>query len=251
MIATCRNLATDRVFEETERSLFLRKEDPDSRIEAYVAVDPTISSDWHELSPVVDLSDADSVQFEALLEKKPFKLATDASGSVSSAKKQISAAKLAIQSTKADMEFLQAQLQSYRSEAHEDMPTDLQKWKRQFAEILRNLNVNLMRLDEIYSRLQSLTGMLSSFLELNSSYALQSLTEESRRESETMRKLNEKMSDMAEKTAEEAVTVTVLAILTMVYLPFTVVSNFFSTSFVGLGTFNLSDHIYMEDMDAY
>lgn len=165
--------------------------------------------------------------------------------------KQISAAKLAIQSTKADMEFLQAQLQSYRSEAHEDMPTDLQKWKRQFAEILRNLNVNLMRLDEIYSRLQSLTGMLSSFLELNSSYALQSLTEESRRESETMRKLNEKMSDMAEKTAEEAVTVTVLAILTMVYLPFTVVSNFFSTSFVGLGTFNLSDHIYMEDMDAY
>lgn len=87
MIATCRNLATDRVFEETERSLFLRKEDPDSRIEAYVAVDPTISSDWHELSPVVDLSDADSVQFEALLEKKPFKLATDASGSVSSASK--------------------------------------------------------------------------------------------------------------------------------------------------------------------
>ena len=141
------------------------------------------------------------------------------------------------------MEFLQAQLQSYRSEAHEDMPTDLQKWKRQFAEILRNLNVNLMRLDEIYSRLQSLTGMLSSFLELNSSYALQSLTEESRRESETMRKLNEKMSDMAEKTAEEAVTVTVLAILTMVYLPFTVVSNFFSTSFVGLGT--SSDHIFI------
>ena len=87
MIATCRNLATDRVFEETERSLFLRKEDSDSRIEAYVAVDPTISSDWHELSPVVDLSDADSVQFEALLEKKPFKLATDASGSVSSATK--------------------------------------------------------------------------------------------------------------------------------------------------------------------
>ncbi|EXJ59328.1 uncharacterized protein A1O5_12209 [Cladophialophora psammophila CBS 110553] len=155
--------------------------------------------------------------------------------------KRISTAKLAIKSTKADVEFLQVQLQSHQSEAPEDKPNYLQTWRRRFAEIVRYLNVNLMRLDEIYSRLQSLTKLLSSFLKLNSSYALQGLTQESKRESEAMRRLNVRMAELAEKNAEEAVTVTVLAILTMVYLPFTVVSNFFSTSFVGTD----SDRIYI------
>ncbi|OQU98395.1 hypothetical protein CLAIMM_04189 [Cladophialophora immunda] len=155
--------------------------------------------------------------------------------------KKISTAKLAIQSTRADVEFLQAELQSHQWEAPEAMPTNLQSWRRRFAEIVRHLNVNLMRLEDIHSRLQNLTALQSSFLELNSSYALQGLTQESKRENETMRKLNERMADLAEKNAEEAVTVTVLAILTMVYLPFTVVSNFFSTSFVGTA----SGHIFL------
>jgi Mg2+ and Co2+ transporter CorA len=150
--------------------------------------------------------------------------------------KQISTAKLAIQSTKADAHFLQEQLVSYQAETPTDTPLISQSRKRQLVEIVRHLDVNLLRLDGLRSRLQNLTGLVSSFLELNSGYALQGLTEESRRENQTMRKLNEKMAIMAEKNAEEAVTVTVLAVLTMIYLPFTVVSNFFSTSFVGLGT---------------
>jgi hypothetical protein len=157
--------------------------------------------------------------------------------------RQVSTAKLAIQSTKADVEFLQAQLQSYQSEGLEGTRPNLPSWTRRFAEIVRDLNVNLMRFDELHSRLQSLTTLVSSFLDLNGSYALQLLTQESKRENEAMRKLNERMTELAEKNAEEAVTVTVLAILTMIYLPFTVVSNFFSTSFVGLVT--SSDRIFI------
>ncbi|KIX94451.1 uncharacterized protein Z520_09837 [Fonsecaea multimorphosa CBS 102226] len=155
--------------------------------------------------------------------------------------KKISTARLAIRSTRADVEFLLAELQSCYLETPEHAASSWQSRRRQFAEIVRHLNVNLMRLDDIHSRVQSVTKLLSTFLELNSSFALQGLTQESKRESEAMRKLNEKMAVLAEKNAEEAVTVTVLAILTMVYLPFTVVSNFFSTSFVGTA----SDRIFV------
>lgn len=148
--------------------------------------------------------------------------------------KQVSTAKLVLRATKADVEFLQAQLQSYESEvSEEDITKIVQTRKRQLAEIVRHLNVNLLRFDDLQSRLQSLATLLSSFLDLNGGFALQALAQESKRENETMRKLNERMAGLAEKNAEEAVTVTVLAILTMIYLPFTVVSNFFSTSFVG------------------
>ncbi|KAK5046957.1 hypothetical protein LTR84_007311 [Exophiala bonariae] len=146
--------------------------------------------------------------------------------------RQVSTAKLGIQSTKADVEFLQTQLQSYDFGGRKDASA----WGRHFTGIVRNLNVNLMRVEEMYLRLESLTTLVSSFLDLNGSHALRVLSEESRYENETMRKLNQRMAELAEKNAEEAVTVTVLATLTMIYLPFTVVSNFFSTSFVGTVT---------------
>lgn len=153
--------------------------------------------------------------------------------------RQVSTAKLAIQSTKADVEFLHSQLQSYDFSSRDDLDI----WNRHFTGIVRNLNVNLMRFEEMYLRLASLTTLVSSFLDLNGSHALRVLSEESRYENETMRKLNERMAGLAEKNAEEAVTVTVLATLTMIYLPFTVVSNFFSTSFVG--TAASSDRIFI------
>lgn len=153
--------------------------------------------------------------------------------------RQVSTAMLAIQSTKADVDFLQAQLQGYGLEGLEDA----NKWTRHFGGIVRNLNVSLMRFEEMDVRLKSMTTLVSSFLDLNGSYALQVLTQESKRENETMRKLNERMAELAEKNAEEGVTITVLATLTMIYLPFTVVSNFFSTSFVGMGT--SSDRIFV------
>src|SRR6201999_1284049 len=74
--------------------------------------------------------------------------------------------------------------------------------------------------------------VLSNFLDLNSGFSLQNLAKESSKENEEMRKLNERMHILAERSAQDAAAVKVLTILTLVYLPVTVVSNFFSTSFV-------------------
>jgi Mg2+ and Co2+ transporter CorA len=135
-------------------------------------------------------------------------------------------AKLAIQATKADICFLQKELtQSSRDGRHAT-------WAKKFAEDMRQLDVNSMRLDQLHARISGITSLLSSFLDLSSGHALQLLTHETKMESQNMHKLNKRMADLAEKNAEEAVTVTVLAILGMIYLPLTVVSNFFSTSFV-------------------
>lgn len=50
------------------------------------------------------------------------------------------------------------------------------------------------------------------------------------------RNINERIVELAGKNAVEGVIITVLATLTIINLPFTVVSNFFSMLFVGMGT---------------
>lgn len=58
---------------------------------------------------------------------------------------------------------------------------------------------------------------LSSLLDLGNGYALKVLAEEARKENTTMRKLTE-------KSTRDAAAVKVLTIITLIYLPVTVVS---------------------------
>lgn len=101
-----------------------------------------------------------------------------------------------------------------------------------FSEQLRDLDQISERILALRSELQGITALVSSFLDLSNGYALQSLAKESGRENEEMRKLSERMHDLTKKSTEDAAAVKVLTILTLIYLPATVVSNFFSTSFV-------------------
>jgi hypothetical protein len=94
-----------------------------------------------------------------------------------------------------------------------------------FKEQLRELDHISSRIDALRAELQGITELVASFLDLSSGLALQELAKESSRENEQMRRLTE-------KTTQDAATVKVLTILTLIYLPATVVSNFFSTSFV-------------------
>jgi hypothetical protein len=112
-----------------------------------------------------------------------------------------------------------------------------------FSQQLRELDVSSLRLGQLHARLQSITNLVSSFLDLSNGFALQELAKESRRENEEMLKLSERMHDLAEKNTQDAAAVTVLTILTLIYLPVTVVSNFFSTSFVG--TAPSASHIFI------
>jgi Mg2+ and Co2+ transporter CorA len=101
-----------------------------------------------------------------------------------------------------------------------------------FSEQLRDLDQIAERIAALQSELQGITALVSSFLDLSSGLALQNLAKESGKESEGMRKLSERMHDLTKKSTEDAAAVKVLTILTLIYLPATVVSNFFSTSFV-------------------
>jgi hypothetical protein len=105
-----------------------------------------------------------------------------------------------------------------------------------FMEQLHELHMLTVRVDALRTRLQGITSLVSSFLELNNGFALQSLAKESRKENEEMRKLSQRMHGLTEKGTQDAAAVKVLTILTLIYLPATVVSNFFSTSFVNLQT---------------
>lgn len=101
-----------------------------------------------------------------------------------------------------------------------------------YAGMSDELHVLVLRLQALQTRLQGVTNLVSSFLELSSGFALQQLARESRRENEEMRQLSERMHDLTRKATQDAAAVKVLTILTLIYLPATVVSNFFSTSFV-------------------
>jgi hypothetical protein len=104
-----------------------------------------------------------------------------------------------------------------------------------------DLELCIVQLNALRTKLSSARTLLSSFLDLGSGLALQNLARESRQENEEMRRLSERMHQLTEKATKDAAAVKVLTILTLIYLPATVVSNFFSTSFVG--TEGPSNHI--------
>lgn len=100
----------------------------------------------------------------------------------------------------------------------------------------RSLGILSALVTQLRAKLTGATNLLSSFLDLSSGYSLQNLAQESSKENEEMRRLTDRMHKLAEKSTQDAAAVKVLTILTLIYLPITVVSNFFSTSFVNSTT---------------
>jgi Mg2+ and Co2+ transporter CorA len=105
-----------------------------------------------------------------------------------------------------------------------------------FEDQKRDLRLITSQIEHLRSKLAGVTNLLSSFLDLSSGFSLQNLVKESGKENEEMRKLSERMHRLAEKSTQDAAAVKVLTILALVYLPITVVSNFFSTAFVNTTT---------------
>ena len=155
-------------------------------------------------------------------------------------------ARLALQSTSADVCALARKCdQVARHSAHQYFVADLCQLAEAFRTCNEDLQRNVMRIEHLQTRLQNVANLVSSFLELNAGFALQSVAKESRIESEQMRRLNEEMRNLAQKSVQDSAKITVLTILTLTYLPLTVVSNFFSTSFVG--TTPTSNHIFVTE----
>jgi hypothetical protein len=99
-------------------------------------------------------------------------------------------------------------------------------------EQIRILSSIIPRLDTMRAKIQASSVLLSSLLDQSSGHALETLAQESRNENMEMRALSERMHKLTEKATQDAAAVKVLTIMTLIYLPATVISNFFSTSFV-------------------
>ena len=151
---------------------------------------------------------------------------------------KILAARLAARATRDDLAFLQEEFGLLGLALSPSTNVELRECNAAVAYFVRDLSTNLLRLEQLLARLQSMMKLVSSFLDLSNGTALQELSRASRYENETMRRLNERMTELAEKNSEDSATVAVLTTLTLIYLPITVVSNFFSTSFVGTSTSN-------------
>lgn len=132
------------------------------------------------------------------------------------------------------------QLLSIYSSIRESKPNQQAIYDDPIAVVLSNqlqeLDLNSIRVEAQRARVQSITNSVSSFLDLDSGFALQNIAKESKMENEEMRQLSQRMHDLTKKSTQDAAAVKVLTILTLIYLPVTVVSNFFSTSFVNSET---------------
>ena len=73
--------------------------------------------------------------------------------------------------------------------------------------------------------MQATVQLSSSVLELENGSALRKLAEGARQEGVVMK-------DLAQKSTEDAAAVKVITVITLIYLPLSVVANFFSTQFV-------------------
>ncbi|KIX10395.1 uncharacterized protein Z518_01477 [Rhinocladiella mackenziei CBS 650.93] len=104
------------------------------------------------------------------------------------------------------------------------------------AEKLKELENLSLKLEALRARLAGVANLVTNFLDLNNGFALQQLGKESRRENDYMRILSERMHVLAEKNSQDASAMTGLTIVGLIYLPLTVVTNIFSTSFIGMST---------------
>ncbi|OCL07709.1 hypothetical protein AOQ84DRAFT_440040 [Glonium stellatum] len=92
-------------------------------------------------------------------------------------------------------------------------------------EKMQEVNYMKQNVDALSSKLQSTKGLISTLLDRANGHNLKLLGEEARQENILMRQL-------AEKGTRDSSVVKTLTVITLIYLPATVVSNFYSTQFV-------------------
>jgi Mg2+ and Co2+ transporter CorA len=94
-----------------------------------------------------------------------------------------------------------------------------------FHEKIKELKFIRQKLESLHRRMKAVVQLSSSALDLENGHSLRALAEEARREGKVMHALTE-------KATQDAAAVKVITVITMIYLPLTVVANFFSTQFV-------------------
>jgi hypothetical protein len=94
-----------------------------------------------------------------------------------------------------------------------------------FHEKIQELKFLRQKLENLNGSIKATVQFASSLLDLENGGSLRALAEEARREGKVMHSLTE-------KATQDAAAVKVITVITMIYLPLTVVASFFSTVFV-------------------
>ncbi|KAI9801453.1 MAG: hypothetical protein M1833_002685 [Piccolia ochrophora] len=93
------------------------------------------------------------------------------------------------------------------------------------SEQLRELELNKHKAEALYKKLEATARLLSDLLDYELAFSLKGLVDESRKDNVIMR-------DLTAKATKDAGAMKVITVITIVFLPASVVGNFFSTSFV-------------------
>lgn len=101
-----------------------------------------------------------------------------------------------------------------------------------FSELSQRLEGTLDQAQSLLEKIRSISETVANFLALASSYSAESLAEQSRSLAELSRIDSSRMKTMTEIAQKDTKAVKALSVITLIYLPVTVVLNFFSTSFV-------------------
>jgi Mg2+ and Co2+ transporter CorA len=94
-----------------------------------------------------------------------------------------------------------------------------------FHEKSEELKFIRQKLESLHESLKAIIQLSSSLLSLENGHSLRALAQEAQREGKVMHGLTV-------KATQDAAAVKVITVITMIYLPLTVVANFFSTVFV-------------------
>ncbi|KAF8849338.1 hypothetical protein BDZ45DRAFT_732300 [Acephala macrosclerotiorum] len=95
----------------------------------------------------------------------------------------------------------------------------------EFREYQREVKMLIERSKTLNDMATSTARLLSDLLSYEEAVSLKKLSYETQMESKSM-------SHLAEKSTKDAAAVKILTVITLIYLPFTIVANFFSTQFV-------------------
>ncbi|KAE8444552.1 hypothetical protein EG329_014476 [Mollisiaceae sp. DMI_Dod_QoI] len=107
----------------------------------------------------------------------------------------------------------------------EEESEDLHAVVAEFIEYIREVNMLIERSKALNDMARSTVRLLSDLLSYEEAVSLKKLSIETQIESKSM-------CHLAEKSTKDAAAVKILTVITLVYLPTTIVANFFSTQFV-------------------
>ncbi|TVY43946.1 hypothetical protein LOCC1_G005609 [Lachnellula occidentalis] len=120
---------------------------------------------------------------------------------------------------------IQEQCRKCNERVGDDEKCHIEEFLEEFDEYVREAEILAQRANILKKTARSTAQLISDLLSYEEAVALKDLTKESQAESTLMREL-------AEKSTKDAAAVKILTVITLIYLPTTIVANFFSTQFV-------------------